>query len=181
MTSSPAPRLVSPAVRFGASWSRSTWLLSALFLLCGLAVWAFSYSGPPPTLIFYLTGVGLALAAGWAFCFGPVGYRVDDAGIAIQRRAGEKRMPFSAIRSARLMEPSELDRVTWRWPAVGGLFGFWGWFDTPALGRHLWYASRDENLVLVQALQGPIVFSPDDPALFVREVNQRLRGPVRIS
>ncbi len=181
MSTLPAPTATPSVVVFGAAWNRSTRLLTALFLLCGLAILACSYSGPPPSFVFYLTAAALGMAVGMAFRFAPMGYRVDEAGIVILRRAGEKRLALGSLRSARLVEPSELARVTWRWPAVGGLFGFWGWFETPALGRHLWYASRDENLVLVQASEGPIVLSPHDPPLFVREVNQRVRESARIS
>ena len=131
--------------------------------------------------MFYLTALSLGLGIGLAFWFAPIGYQVDERGVAIRRRAGMKHVSYGVLRSARLVDPGELAEVTWRWPAVGGLFGFYGWFETPALGRHRWYASRDQNLVLVQSAQGPIVLSPDEAEAFVREVNQRIRAASRIS
>ena len=120
------------------------------------------------------------MAIGLAYWYAPIGYQVNDAGVAVCRHAGLKAMPFATLRSARLMESAELAQSTWRWPAVGGLFGFYGNFETPALGRHQWYASRDEDLVLLQTAAGPVILSPDDPQAFVREVNQRLRASNRI-
>ncbi len=176
-----APTAITPPIAFGASWSGSTRLLTALFLGCCLAILGFSYSGPNPASVFYATAAVLVIAIVLAYRFAPVGYQVDDSGVTIRRLAGAKHLSLGNLRAARLLEPGELAQVTWRWPAVGGLFGFYGWFETPALGRHRWYAARDEGLVLVQTAQGPVVLSPDEPERFVREVNQRLRAASRIS
>lgn len=181
MPSPPVASPNSPAVQFGASWSRSTCLLTSLFLLCALVCCGLSFSGSVQAPIFLSTVALIAVVIGYVWALAPTGYLVDRRGVSIRRRRGPKLLALSSLRAARLMDPAELAQVTWRWPAVGGLFGFYGWFETPALGRHLWYATRDEGLVLIQTEQGPIVLSPDDPAAFVREVNQRLRSAVRIS
>ncbi len=177
MPSPSAPPTLDPPVVFGASWSRSTRLLTSIFLACCAAILGITYSGLPLTSLFYLTAMVLSGAIGLAIWLAPHGYLLDDSAVVVQRRAGQKAIPLASVRSARLMEPSELAQSTWRWPAAGGWFGFYGNFETPALGRHQWYASRDENLVLLQTADGPIVLSPDRPELFVREVNQRLRRP----
>ncbi|MBY0503276.1 MAG: PH domain-containing protein [Bryobacteraceae bacterium] len=178
MPSPPASPVAAPPVDFRASWSRSTKLLTALFLFCAAAILVFSYGGSPQ--FFYGTAGLLAAGVLFAFRYAPVGYRVDAGGVTILRRAADKPLPLATLRSARLLEPAELGQVTWRWPALGGLFGFYGWFETPALGRHQWYAARDERLVLLQVTQGPVVLSPDEPESFVREVNQRVRAAARI-
>ena len=167
-------------VTYGASWSRSTRLLTLGFLVSCVAILAMTYSGTHQSLFFYLTALLLVGGFSLAYWFAPRGYLVDGASVAIERLAGRKAMPLENLRAARLMEPSELAQSIWRFPAVGGVFGFYGIFETPALGRHRWYASRDEDLVLLQTADGPVVISPDEPAAFVREVNQRLRAFSRI-
>ncbi len=172
MPNSTARRATSATVAFGASWSRSTRLLTAVFFVCSITILAICY---PPSPFFYGTTALVIFALALAYWYAPTGYRIDTAAVQVERRAGPFPIPFDLLRSARLMEPPELAETTWRWPSVGGLFGFYGTFETPALGRHRWYASRDENLVVLQTTRGPVVISPDDPATFVREVNQRLR------
>ena len=176
----PAPLALPGTIAFGASWNRSTRLLTALFLAVAAMIVYLSYPGLPVSSAFLLTASAVCAAICLAYWYAPTGYLVDDDRVAIRRRAGLKPIPFSTLRSARLMEAGELAESTWRWPAVGGLFGFYGRFETPALGRHQWYASRDQDLVLLQTAAGPIVLSPDDPQAFVREVNQRLRSSNRI-
>ena len=171
---------ISRSIAFGASWNRSTRLLSVLFLVVGSMMVYLSYPGVPLSAVFLMTSTAVCLAVGLAYWFAPIGYLVSDAGVAIRRPAGLKELPFGILRSSRLMESSELAECTWRWPAVGGLFGFFGTFETPALGRHRWFCSRDQDLVLLQTAEGPIILSPDDPQAFVREVNQRLRASQRI-
>lgn len=180
MPISPVPEAITESVEFGASWSRSTRLLTLVFLLCGVTVLALSYTGSSPSVFFYFMLVLIGAAVGVAFWFAPIGYQVDTVAVAVRRRAGAREIPLQTMKAARLMEPAELAESTWRWPAVGGLFGFYGTFETPSLGRHRWYASRDENLVLLQTAKGPVVLSPDQPEVFVREVNQRLRASHRI-
>ena len=176
----PDPLALSDPIAFGASWNRSTRLLTLLFLVVAALIVYLSYPGLPLSLVFLLTAAAVCSAIGLAYWYAPTGYQVNEAGVAVCRHAGLKAMPFATLRSARLMESAELAQSTWRWPAVGGLFGFYGNFETPALGRHQWYASRDEDLVLLQTAAGPVILSPDDPQAFVREVNQRLRASNRI-
>lgn len=180
MPTPPAPPAISDTIAFGASWNRSTRLLTALFLAFAVTSVGLSYSQPGPSFVFLLTAALVGSAVALAYSYAPVGYHVNDTVIAVRRRAGAKEIPFSSLRSARLVESAETAQTTWRWPAVGGLFGFYGTFETPALGRHQWYASRDQDLVLLQTVQGPLVLSPDDSSAFVREVNQRLRASTRI-
>ncbi len=176
----PAPLALSDPIAFGASWNRSTRLLTLLFLAVAALIVYLSYPGLPLSLVFLLTAPTVCFAIGLAYWYAPIGYQVNETGVAVRRHAGLKTMPFATLRSARLIESAELAQSTWRWPAVGGLFGFYGNFETPALGRHQWYASRDEDLVLLQTAAGPVILSPDDPQAFVREVNQRLRATSRI-
>jgi hypothetical protein len=175
-----APSATTGPVAFGASWNRSTRWLTVGFLLSCAAILAVTYSGARQPVVFYLTSGLLSAAIAMAFGLSPVGYQVGESSIVIRRRLGRKAIPMASVRAARLMEPAELAESMWRWPAVGGLFGFYGTFETPALGRHRWYASRDRDLVLLQTVEGPVVVSPDDPEGFVREVNQRLRAKNRI-
>jgi hypothetical protein len=180
MSPPPTSSATLETVAFGASWSRSTRLLTMGFLISCAAILGFTYTGTQPPTIFHLTSGLVAGAILLVYWFAPLGYHIDSIGVLIRRRAGRKVMPLESLRAARLMEPNELANSIWRWPAVGGLFGFYGTFESPALGRHQWYASRDEDLVLLQTVHGPVVVSPDEPAAFVRELNQRLRSANRI-
>ncbi len=180
MPTTPAPGAAQRTVAFGASWSRSTRLLTVVFLGSCIAIMGVSYSGPPLSWLFVATTIAVAATIAGAYCFAPTGYQLDDDSVLIRRRVGPKVVRLTAIRGARLMEPEELSGSIPRWPAVGGIFGFFGTFETPALGKHRWYAARDEDLVLLQTTSGPLVLSPDEPDTFVREVNQRLRSAPRI-
>lgn len=176
----PADLALPDTISFGASWNRSTRFLTLLFIAVAALIVYLSYPGWPLSIGFLLTASGVCAAIGFAYVYAPSGYLVTEESVAIRRHAGLKSMPFASLRSARLLESSELAESTWRWPAVGGLFGFYGSFETPALGRHQWYASRDQDLVLLQTDAGPVILSPDGTLAFVREVNQRLRSSNRI-
>lgn len=170
-----APSEIVARLAFGSPWSRSTRLLTTVFLGCCAAILGLSYSGWPPSVLSCGTLLVVAASIVFAIWWAPNGYELNETAVLVRRRAGAKSIPLATVKSARLMEPAELAQSTWRWPAAGGWFGFYGTFETPALGRHQWYASRDESLVLLQTAEGPVVLSPDRPEVFVREVNQRLR------
>ena len=51
---------------------------------------------------------------------------------------------------------------------VGGLFGYYGQFYNSKIGSMTWYATRQNNTVLVRTIDNKnIVLTPDEPEKFV--------------
>lgn len=108
---------------------------------------------------------------------GPTGYRVDEQGVLIRRRGPGLLIPAAQI--AGVEEPSDdafADAI--RLTASGGVFGFWGMWQSRQWGRFQAYATRRQGVVVIRRRQGgPLLVTPDRPADFVREA-RRLYGPV---
>lgn len=55
---------------------------------------------------------------------------------------------------------------------IGGLFGYIGYFKNSILGSYKAYATNSEKAVLIETSDKPIIVTPDDPDLFVKNLNQ---------
>lgn len=97
-----------------------------------------------------------------SFWYSPRKYTVGNFDIAINRMAGDVVIHVKDITEIRGVNPGEMDGLS-RTFGVGGLFGYFGKYYNGHNGDMEWYATRNDNLVVIHTVQGQtIVISPDD-------------------
>ncbi|MBI2219044.1 MAG: hypothetical protein HYU51_17295 [Candidatus Rokubacteria bacterium] len=101
----------------------------------------------------------------------PTGYRLAPDGIHVERRAGDKVIPYRAIRSVD-RAPRPVGGIS----AFGsqGVFGRFGWFWGPRLGLYRLYLTNTDGVVWLATENGWVALSPDRPDEFVERLRARL-------
>jgi len=156
--------------RFSAPWDQPL-VLSTVFLLAVLLVSA--VAGFSTAAAIDMRGVAAAVAvvaggtATGAWALAPRGFEVGGGSLRILRNAWPgTEIPLSDVRSAGVIAPDAL-RGAMSVLGIGGLFGSYGLFRSPALGRLRLDATRSEGLVLVRTGRQAHVLTPDRPGEFV--------------
>lgn len=145
---------MAPAsVEFSASYDRTAKIVSAAVSGVLLAV-----SLLAPHVLFAAVSI---LIVALAYAFSPRGYVVSPATILVRRLIGSARFPLTGIADARRAGSSDLSGAIRLWGS-GGMFGYYGLFQTSRLGRCRWYVTDRRNAVIVTSSAGTVVFSPDD-------------------
>lgn len=128
-------------------------------------------SGDPAFVILPLPFLGaLWVLQGLA----PAAYRLDEAGMAIDRRLMPRRIPYADIHG--------VDRTPrpiggFLGLGVNALFGARGPRWNPRTGLHYLAITNTTNLVFLHTRRGLLVISPDRPDDFARELSRRLAPP----
>lgn len=135
------------------------------------------------------TGLGLVLAIGtgdprWLFAglpftlmlfvmgrYAPTGYRLAEAGVQVERRAGPALIPYTTIRGAD-REPRPLTGLSLM--GSQGLFGRFGQFWSLRLGFFRLYLTNRHSVVWLDTTRGWVALSPDRPDEFVAALRERL-------
>jgi hypothetical protein len=152
---------------FPASYDRATKIISALVCLFLLAVMAYTRSP-----VFSLIALLLILVS---YACSPRGYIVTDRSILVQRLAGRPRIALDDVREFRRATPDDFRGAIRLWGS-GGLFGYYGLFRSPNLGKSTWYVTNKNNRVLVITGSKIASFSPDDVDGFLDAI--RVSAPV---
>ncbi len=96
------------------------------------------------------------------YLYAPKKYVVGNFDIAINRLMGDEVIHVKDILEIRALKERELDGTS-RTFGVGGLFGYYGNYYNKVLGDMKWYATNQNNMVIIRTRQGDaIVISPDD-------------------
>lgn len=159
--------------RFAAPWARSLTLTTALAvaLLSGLVLFLpgiglLSQDPEDGPALLRLIPIGLlgVLALTWALS--PRGFAIEGGDLLLERRLGTLRIPLRTITAVGPL--GALPRSgTLRYAGTSGLFGYFGRFWSPGLGRFRLHATRLTGLVLVDTEEGRWVLSPEPPEPFV--------------
>ncbi len=142
-----------PLNSYSASYDRTTKIISLAVgvFLPGLGL----YTGNP-----YLTGLGVLILLG-AYAYSPRRYSLDGRSIVIHRLAGNVSLPLGGLRRANRAAAEDLRGCIRLWGS-GGLFGYYGLFRTPSLGRCTWYVTNRAKMVVVETSGKTVLVSPDD-------------------
>lgn len=167
-----------PASSYRAEPDRTTVLLTGVAgLLTAAPVFYALLSRHLGGAAFLALLLGLWLAG--AFLFAPSGYAVEFTSLVVRRAGGDERIYLGDLREARLMDVDDgvgLPRTgtggVFHLIANPGVFGVYGVFANVALGRHTWYATRRDDLVLLRTADHAYVVSPSEPERFVEELQQ---------
>jgi len=155
---------MSPIERrsFAASYDLTTKIISGLVVavLAVLAVVA-------PAFVAAIFGVLLLVA----YACSARGYEVAEGCIIVKRLIRDLRIPLDGVREAR---PAGADdfRGCLRLAGSGGLFGYYGLFQTSKLGRSNWYLTNRQHAVVVITASRTVLLSPDDADGFLAAVRQ---------
>jgi hypothetical protein len=147
----PMPALSSDS--FSASYDKSTKYVTAGIFVVLLTVMAAIHS--------IVVGSLIALLLVAMYAWSPRSYTISGRSIAVKRLAGRIRIPLDGIREARIATPSDFQDCI-RTFGNGGLFGYYGQFNTAKLGSCTWYVTNLSNRVVVITSAKTAVFSPDD-------------------
>jgi hypothetical protein len=147
---------------FSASYDRVTKTISTLVCLFLLAVIAATHS-----FIFCVLAVVLILVS---YAYSPRGYVITDRSILVQRLAGRPRIELDEVREVRRATPDDFRRSI-RLRGSSGLFGYYGLFRSPKLGKFTAYVTNRNNRVLVITGSKTALFSPDDVDEFLNAIH----------
>ena len=101
------------------------------------------------------------------FAYRPINYVVSADSIIIHRPVLDVKISRDTIKSVELLDKEKMYGVI-RTFGVGGLFGYYGQFYNSKIGSMTWYATRQNNTVLVRTIDNKnIVLTPDEPEKFV--------------
>lgn len=99
---------------------------------------------------------------------------VEDQALAIFMRHALRRIPLEGATVRRLNE-DEIDHLV-RLTSSGGFVAGSGGFDSHVLGEFDLYASRLENSVLLETLDGRLIVTPNEPDAFVAAITRASTG-----
>ena len=156
-----------PSPTFSAPWDRTTAVISTAVVVLLAAAVAFTRSP-------LAAGAG-AFAFALAFAYSPRGYDVVDRAIVVRRLIGNVRISLESVREARAAVPDDFRRCLRLWGS-GGLFGYYGIFQTARLGRATWYVTDRRKAVVVVTENKTVLFSPDNVEGFLGAI--RASAPV---
>ncbi|EAZ82493.1 PH domain-containing protein [Algoriphagus machipongonensis] len=98
--------------------------------------------------------------------FAPRRYTIGEGKLTIHRLMDKVEISLSDIKSMRVLNEEET-KGTIRTFGVGGLFGYYGRFYIPGIGKVTFYATQRKNKVLlVTKSEKQIIITPDDLGLF---------------
>jgi hypothetical protein len=156
--------------RFNAPWDRPLLLSTAALLMVILVT---AIAGTATAVRAGMRGVGLVVAifaggtAVVAWALAPRAFAIGGGALRVLRNGWlPTRIPLSAIRSAGEIEADALHGSV-RVLGIGGLFGTYGLYRSPALGPTRLDATRSAGLVLVRTARRAHVLTPDRPGEFV--------------
>ncbi len=106
----------------------------------------------------------IALLLG-CYLFAPHYYRVENHNLIIVRPANNKTIKLSDIEEIRPVENNEMLGGI-RTFGNGGLFGYFGKYYYPKIGKVNLYATQRKNRILIETKQGAkFIITPDDQSI----------------
>lgn len=110
--------------------------------------------------VFILVFLILVLLGTWAFS--PKGYEIRNGKLTIKRIIGDFDIGLHEIIGVKELTTEET-KGTIRTFGVGGLFGYFGRFYIPKIGRVIFFATQRKNKVLIiKKDEKQFILSPDD-------------------
>lgn len=154
--------------RFGAPWSSSLRMMSALF----------TFVVGVPALVQLLNGRMIIGGALLVVLILPLalsvrGYEIVGVELRIRRLCWNTRFPLDGLTTATVL-PNAMASSSRTW-GIGGAFSFSGHFVN-ALGRYRAFVTDPQRTVVLQLGSGVLVISPDRPEAFVAAATAAAAG-----
>jgi hypothetical protein len=101
-----------------------------------------------------------------AFAWSPRGYELSGQSLIVKRLAGNRTVPLEGLREVRAVSSDDLRGSIRLWGS-GGMFGYYGLFQTTKLGTCNWYVTDKSKLVVLITAAKTVLVSPDDRERFI--------------
>jgi hypothetical protein len=144
-----SPANASFTVSYDSAAKTISAAVTVMFLVLGLATQSIA------------VGILFALILAAAFAYSPTGYSIADGFLSVHRVVGNLRIPLASIREVRVASGEDLQGCV-RIFGSGGLFGYYGLFRSPKLGKSTWFVTQHSHAVIIVTAAGNFVLSPDD-------------------
>jgi hypothetical protein len=125
-------------------------------------VLAFQSKAP---LIFYgtISIISIIYFASFGLC--TWAYRTDEKSLTIVAPFYNKTFSKEDIQTAELVDSGKLGSMI-RTMGNGGLFGYYGWYNSSNIGSFFYYGTQRKNRILIQMKNGEkYIITPDDTSL----------------
>jgi hypothetical protein len=151
---------------FGARYDRFTMIVSGLVsaLLIAVPVMAVR-TGAAAAFV----GLVSAMVIVVTFAFSPRGYEISGGTFRVKRLISDVVFPLDELRFVRDTTAADFRGCVRLWGS-GGLFGYYGWFWSKALGRSRWYVTDLNKAIVVTDGDQVILVSPADDEGFVMAI-----------
>jgi len=105
-----------------------------------------------------------------SYALAPRGYALSDRSLVVKRRLW--RNVAISLESVRELRPATAEdfRGTLRLWGNGGVFGYYGVFQTSKLGKCRWFLTKRSNAVVLVTEEKTVLVSPDDVSGFLAAV-----------
>jgi len=155
------------------AWSAGTLAVLALVLLMLLRESFFAR--PMRFGVAGLAAVLIVVLLVATVAFAPRSYVVDGTNLHVRTVLARFTYDLRHLSEVRTASAKEVfSPGTLRTFGSGGLFGYYGYFKNPRLGKFLAFVTNLDRLVVLRFPQGTLVISPDDPQGFLQELHQKL-------
>ena len=157
---------------FGAGYDRLTKIVSGVAVVGLIAVPVVAMrAGAVAVFIALVSATVIALS----FAFSPRGYEISGGALRVKRLIGDVVFPLDRLQFVRYATAADFRGSVRLWGS-GGLFGYYGWFWSKALGRSRWYVTDRRNAVVLASGDRVILVSPQDHDGFVAAMGRADSG-----
>ena len=125
----------------------------------------------PAGAVAVIAAFGSVLVIGLSYAYSPRGYEISGGEFRIKRLIGDVVFPLERLRFVRATTDADFWGSVRLWGS-GGLFGYYGWFWSKALGRSSWYVTDRSKAVIVTDGDRVILVSPDDRDVFLTAIRK---------
>jgi hypothetical protein len=115
----------------------------------------------------------MLLTLGFVYLFHVQNYGVTHEGIKINRLIGSKQVDFHSIKKVYRVKNDDLGFMI-RIFGNGGIFGFFGFYQSQIYGKMTLFCTQQRNYVIVETDLKKYVLTPDEPLDFVKSVENRV-------
>lgn len=116
--------------------------------------------------------IGLSIAYLWK----PLQIILTTDQLIVKRKIGDKAFSIASIQSAAIITKKQLGMGI-RLFGSGGFFGYYGLFKYKNIGNVNVYCTQREPVILIELTKGKILISPDEPTLFLNDLNALKKAP----
>jgi len=153
---------------FGAHYDRLTQIVSGGVVLLLIAIPFIAMRSGAAVVFAILASVAVMALA---FAFSPRDFEISSGTFRVKRLIGDVVFPLTSLRFVRDTTPADFKGCVRLW-ASGGLFGYYGWFWSKALGKSKWYVTDRSKAIVVTDGSQTILVSPEDRDGFLAAIER---------